>query len=519
MYVDSRRLDTKRAIDTDVCVVGGGAAGITLALQLAGQKFRVCMLESGGFTRDPETEELNSAINVGRPYPVRATRLRYFGGSTNHWGGHCAPIRALNFESRPWIGDAAWPFTRAELDPFYARAHGVLQLGDYDYGLDLVTRKMRLSPLPFDASRVESVVSRYNPLRLGQQYRRAVEEAGNLVTYLYANVTSINRHPESSYVSDVSVATISGRSFKVRARYFVLAAGGIENARLLLLSNRREAAGLGNANDLVGRYFMEHIWYVSGLILAANPAVKLPTYVQVNSIQQQLGVRCHIALPEAVIRREQIPDFRAEILAQRSDAFHDSVRSAHAIRDDLQKFDVSDQLLTHLANIIKDPGPVLRRILVEGPPLLYTLANYVEQVPNRLSRIALSNRRDALGLNRATVDWRLSPRDRLGIVKAHQLIAAEVGRSGFGRMRIEIPEYEDLLLDRATGGAHHMGTTRMHQNPRLGVVDANCQMHGLPNLFVAGSSVFPSCGYANPTLTIVALAIRMADRLKQMMNS
>lgn len=180
-------------------------------------------------------------------------------------------------------------------------------MGDYDYGLDTVTRTMKLSLFPFDATRVESVVSRYNPLRLGQQYRRAVDEAGNLVTYLYANVTSINRHPASNYVTDVSVATLSGRSFSVRARYFVLAAGGIENAR--------------------------------------------------------------------------------------------------------------------------------------------------------------------------------------------------------------------LLLDRATGGAHHMGTTRMHQNPRLGVVDANCQMHGLPNLFVAGSSVFPSCGYANPTLTIVALAIRIADRLKQMMKA
>jgi choline dehydrogenase-like flavoprotein len=519
MYVDSRRLDTKRAIDTDVCVIGAGAAGITLALELAGQRFRVCLLESGGLTGDRATEELNGAINVGRPYAVAATRLRYFGGATNHWGGHCAPIRALNFESRPWIGDAAWPFTRADLDPFYARAHRVLQLGDYDYGLDTVTRTMKLSLFPFDATRVESVVSRYNPLRLGEQYRRAVDEAGNLVTYLYANVTSINRHPASNYVTDVSVATLSGRSFSVRARYFVLAVGGIENARLLLLSNRHEAAGLGNGNDLVGRHFMEHIWYVSGLILAANPDVKLPAYVQINPVQQQLGVRCHIALPEAVIRQQQIPDFRAEILERRSDAFYDSVQSARAIRDELQKFDFSDRLLTHLANIIRNPGPVLGRVLADGPPMLYALANYVEQVPNRVSRIALSTERDALGLNRATVDWRLSPRDRLGIVKAHQLIAAEVGRSGFGRMRIQIPEHEDLLLDRATGGAHHMGTTRMHQNPRLGVVDANCQMHGLPNLFVAGSSVFPSCGYANPTLTIVALAIRIADRLKQMMKA
>ena len=518
MYVDSRNVETK-AIETDVCVIGGGAAGITLALELAGQWFRVCVLESGGLEGDPETEALNRAINVGRPYQVAATRLRYFGGTTNHWGGNCSPIRPLNFESRPWIGDGAWPFTRADLDPFYARAHRVLQLGDYDYGLDSVRRTLKLSLFPFDPTRVESVVSRYNPLRLGQEYRRAVDEARNIVTYLYANVTSVNRHAVSNFVTDVSVATLSGRSFSVRAKYFVLATGGIENARLLLLSNRQQAAGLGNGTDLVGRYFMEHIWYVSGLILAADPDVTLPAYLQVQPVRQPLGVRCHLALPEAVIRQQQIPDFRAEVFTQRTDAFHDSVQSAYAIRDELQKFEFSDQLLTHLANIIRDPGPVLRRMWADRPPLLYWLANYVEQVPNRASRIALSTARDGLGLNRATVDWRLSPLDRLGIVRAHQLIAAEVGRSAFGRMRIQISEEEDLLLDGAIGGAHHMGTTRMHENPRLGVVDANCQVHGLPNLFVASSSVFPSCGYANPTLTIVALAIRMADRLKQLMKA
>src|SRR5688572_10887454 len=136
MYIDSRQLDSKTPIETDVCVIGGGAAGITLALELAGRRLRVCVLESGGFFRDPQTHDLNAAVNVGRPYPVAATRLRYFGGTTNHWGGHCAPIRSLNFEERPWIGDPAWPLTRAELEPYYARAHRVLRLGEYAYGLD-----------------------------------------------------------------------------------------------------------------------------------------------------------------------------------------------------------------------------------------------------------------------------------------------------------------------------------------------------------------------------------------------
>ena len=519
MYIDSRQLDSKTPIETDVCVIGGGAAGITLALELAGRRLRVCVLESGGFFRDPETHDLNAAINVGRPYPVAATRLRYFGGTTNHWGGHCAPIRSLNFEERPWIGDAAWPLTRAELEPYYARAHRVLRLGEYDYGLDETVRKARMSLFPFDPKRVETVVSRYNPLRMGREYRRAVDESANVTTYLYANVTSINRHRVSNYVTDVSVATLSGRSFTVRARYFVLATGGIENARMLLASNRVQAAGLGNQHDLVGRYFMEHIWYTSGLILAADPTVDLPAYSRLRAIEPGVGVRCHVALPEAVVRQQQIPDFRAEVLVRRSDAFHDSVQSADAIRDDLAKLDFPDRFVGHLANIIKNPAPVVKRLWADEPPLLYVLANHVEQIPNRDSRIALSTERDALGLPRATVDWRLSALDRLGIVKAHRLIAAEVGRSRFGRMRIEIPDHEERILDRASAGAHHMGTTRMHRDPRRGVVDPDCRVHGLPNLFVAGSSVFPSGGYSNPTLTIVALAIRMADRLKELLKA
>jgi hypothetical protein len=139
----------------------------------------------------------------------------------------------------------------------------------------------------------------------------------------------------------------------------------------------------------------------------------------------------------------------------------------------------------------------------ERYPTVYILENYVEQVPNPDSRVGLARRRDALGLNRATLRWQLSELDKIGIRTAHQVIAAEVGRTGFGRMRIEMPEEEEVLLAGAEGGPHHMGTTRMHDDPRRGVVDADCRIHGLKNAYIAGSSVFPTGGYINPTLTIV----------------
>jgi choline dehydrogenase-like flavoprotein len=518
MFVDCRRLDTEHAIDAEVCIIGAGAAGITLALELANKPYRVCLLESGGLTPDPETTSLNEAVNVGRAYSTGSTRLRYFGGTTGHWGGHCVPIRTENFEPRAWIRNSGWDLTRRELDPYYRRAHEVLDLGDFDYGATNIAASLNEPIFPFDSSRVESVGSRYNPMRFGSEYRDDLDRASNVTTYLYANVSSIDRHPTNSWVEGVSVKTINGKSFTCRAKHYVLATGGIENARLLLLSDRVEAAGLGNTNGLVGRFFMEHLFYPSGLILPSDQSYVLDVYTKEFKQNGTPALRCHIALPHSLVSQLQIPAFRAELQFARTDRFYESVASAGAIKEDLANLSFPDDLSRHLGETIRDPGPVLRRIFGKGPPLVYLLANHVEQVPNPDSRVTLSPQKDLLGLNKAALDWRLSEIDKLGIARAQTVIAAEVGRSGFGRMRIELPDEEAILLERATPGSHHMGTTRMDSNPREGVVDTNCRVHGLSNLFIAGSSVFPCCGYANPTLTIVALALRLGDHLDEILR-
>ena len=179
----------------------------------------------------------------------------------------------------------------------------------------------------------------------------------------------------------------------------------------------------------------------------------------------------------------------------------------------LKELDYPDDFTTHVLNIIKDPGALIGHLTADDGPVVYRLNNFLEQVPNPESRIVLSQDKDVLGLNKAAINWRLSEIDKEGLRRAQNLIAAEVGRSGFGRMRIELPAEENVLLEGASGGAHHMGTTRMHVDPRYGVVDANCRIHGVKNMFVAGSSVFPTGGFANPTLTIVALAIKLADHM------
>jgi choline dehydrogenase-like flavoprotein len=372
---------------------------------------------------------------------------------------------------------------------------------------------------PFDPSRVETVMSRYNALRFGPHYQQTLGNAENLTTYLWGNVVNINRHPTSPYVSDLSVRTLTGKNFTVRGRHFVLALGGIDNARMLLLSDDVEAAGLGNANDLVGRFFMEHISYTSGTIVQTSPQAPLDFYESKHSLGD-VDVRGQIALPEDLVRELEIPEFRAELRIgssfwRNSDVGYFYKRWLKS----LSKLQWPDDLGSQLLSVVTDLDDVAGHLVAGTSPVAYRLENNFEQIPNPGSRINLAVERDAFDLPRAAVHWRLSELDKIGIRKAHEVIASEVGRSGFGRMRIEMPDEEEIMLEGARGGAHHMGTTRMHIDPQQGVVDSECRVHGLGNLYIAGSSVFPTVGFINPTLTIVAMTIRLGDSIKLRMNT
>jgi choline dehydrogenase-like flavoprotein len=513
LYFDSRKLKSNKIVETDICVVGAGAAGITLALEFINKSFRVCLLESGGFEYNSETEDLNKGIWVGRNYDLVNTRARLFGGTTNTWGGHCVPIRPYNFEPRDWIPYSGWPISGNHLDPYYKRAHKVHKIGEYSYDAMAIAKSLGMELFPFDSKKVESTVSRYNAMDFGIEYKNTIGRASNIDTYLFANVTSINRHPEGDYIRDVSVKTLAGNNFSVRAKYYVLAAGGIENARLLLLSNQIQKNGLGNEYDLVGRFFMEHLFYPNGVILPAKQDSNLEIYTSERVYDKTCAIRCHLSLPEHTNRQYKIPDYRTEIGTHKTSP--DSVVSAQILRDNFEHLKFPDDLSQHVLNIVSDPGAIIDHLTNKKKLLRsYLLLNYVELIPNPNSRILLSDQKDKLGMNKVMLDWRLSKLDIDGIRTAQKLIAAEVGRTNFGRLRMELPEDEEAMRNGGEAGAHHMGTTRMHNDPKKGVVDANCRIHGLKNIFIAGSSVFPDCGYSNPTLTIVALAIRLADHLK-----
>jgi choline dehydrogenase-like flavoprotein len=501
VLLDARHLPDGSEIESDVCIVGAGAAGITLARELAATRLTVCLLESGGLEPDALTQSLCRGDNVGLAYyPLEANRQRAFGGTTWLWAGWCRPLDKLDFEVRPWIPDSGWPFEKTELLPFYRRAHAVCDLGPFEYDPAYWQDRLRLSCLPLrDAEAVSKIYQLSAPTRFGAAYRDELTRASNVRVVLYANVMEIEATEGAAAVTRLRVACLGGARFTARARYYVLAAGGIENARLLLLSNRSQPPGLGNANDLVGRYFMEHLHFPAGAIrLTRAQGAALAFYRRDGR-----AAVARLFLPHTIQEREQLlncsckpePAYWSDRLGltttlRRASSAARRLRRLLAREDDQQR-----------------PSPQTKRL---------RLHHTLEQAPNRDSRVTLSDERDPLGLPRVRLDWRTTMLDRRTAARAPQLIGDAFRRAGLGQLEID-PHDDDRAwppppLQGLRG--HHMGTTRMHLSPRRGVVDAQCRVHGIANLFVAGSSVFPTAGAGTPTLTIVALALRLAEHLK-----
>ena len=527
MFIDGRTMPDNEVLDYDVCIIGSGAAGITIAREIAGGSYSVCLLESGDLYFSEEAHALNDAVNVGRPYPqLPQTRLRMFGGATNHWGGQCWPFDPEVFEPRSWVPYSGWPIRYRDLEPYYRRAHEVIQLGPYNYDAASYAEQLGLPLLPFDSSRIATICSKWNPLRFGITYEDELNRRHGLDVYLNSTVTNINRHRDNNFIESVDIRTFAGNQFHVSSRYFILAIGGIENARLLLLSNNVETNGLGNTYDLVGRFFMEHLTYQSGMILPIDQHAYW-LYKERHPLGGDLLLKAYITLPRDVLEHERILQYRTPLHVVDDRRVADSVHSFSYLADHAIAFEEPEAIDYHVSRIMRDPVSVLRGLF--GPkqgllgasdwPIAYGLDNNIETAPNPDSRILLADEKDALGQQKAAVNWRLTELDRATIRRAQELIALEVGRSGFGRMRMEMEDAQDVLLEGTRTHAHHMGTTRMHDNPRLGVTDANCKVHGLENLFVAGSSLFPCSGHANPTLTIVALALRLADHLNELFTA
>lgn len=510
MHQDARLLPNNTIIEGDICIVGAGAAGISMALEWMNTPYNIVLLEGGGFEYNAQVQQLYAGKTTGQHYyPLESTRLHYFGGTTGHWAGFCSTFDHIDFIKRDWVPHSGWPIQRTDLDPFYERAHKNIDLGPYNYSAAYWQKSdPSLISLPLDKNVVWDKMWQFSPpTRFGQKYRNTIVNAKNIHLYTYANVVDIGANENISFIREVTVKNHAGKTHTVRARYFVIACCSIQNARLLLASNRQAPKGLGNDNDLVGRYFMEHLEIKSAELWLAKPD-PLKLY------QIDFGVtkaRAELAITEQQQTAHKILNGTASLMPL---ATARKVTPVIEVWSDDDPRKSSDKFKEGLQQAAQQTATMPDAKLHSA----YELFTRVEQAPNPASRITLDTEKDALGMPRATLHWELTPLEKRSIRTIYELIGQQVGRAGIGRVRLMeyLQDEKDTSWPSFTGGGwHHMGTTRMSDDPKQGVVDRNCKVHGIDNLYIAGASCYVTAAAVNPTLTLIALTIRLADHLKE----
>jgi choline dehydrogenase-like flavoprotein len=532
VFEDARQLADGTDLHADLCIVGAGAAGLTLAAEFLGTRLKVLLLESGSLAYESKTQALYKGINAGLLYePLDLCRVRTFGGSTDPrgWGGWCKPLADIDFERRDWVPLSEWPITKRDLAPYYRRAFATLSLHpDTEMFAEEASRKQVLP--------VKGVYCRNEPCplspapHLGEANRASLGAAHNVSVLLHANVTEIVTDRYVKRATGLKIATLDGTTHSVTARYFVLAAGGIENARLLLLSDKIQKEGLGNDSGFVGSCFMEHPRYSWGRLSGAHLGPLVHLYDPGTVIGQRRSTRvgtgarplfgASLALTERAQRERRLLGARTWIVPVSGSGDRDSGREIKELVFWLKKRRVPGDVSRRIVGVLRDlpnaAGAVAAHLLAKlRPPSQWQFITVLEQEPSKTSRVSLDRSRDALGLRRVRLDWRVSQLTQDTLREAREIFAGGLRAAGFDCSVEVATNFEsNQRADAPRWVWHHMGTTRMAADPGEGVVDADCRVHGMTNLYIAGSSVFPTVGNDMPTLTIVALAHRLADHIK-----
>lgn len=547
LFIDFLEAAAPTELDADICIVGAGAAGIAMARTFIGTSLRICLLESGGPGGELRNQALYEGDSIGSPpFDSISSRMRVFGGSCNLWGGGCMPLSTLDMSPRDWVPHSGWPLSPADLAPYYQRARTFCGIEDHALDGDRFLAAPARSPLPFASGTLVNRIFVRSPVLFGRTYRSELERAPNLTVLLHANLLELETTPDGGAVHQARIGSLAGRRGTVRARHYVLACGGIENARLLLLSDSTVSGGLGNRHDLVGRYFMDHPSGKLGTLYSrkadrlARPYNRLhgkgvaPPFPEIGLSEQaqcahrMLNARVHPFAVEGRVSRglHALRNLRATLRKPSMDEnARLEARLCAAMRSEAAPAAAAHapatpslgKLALQLGFGMGDVAHALGRKLADKPAVRTShidLVGYFEQAPNPHSRIGLSTERDALGQRKICIDWRLTDLDHHTFRTSARLFGGELARACGGRFEPEPWLSGTEGMPQVHGTAHHLGTTRMADDPCLGVVDRHCRVHGMDNLHVAGSSVFPTGGWAFPTFTIVAMSLRLADRLQ-----
>jgi choline dehydrogenase-like flavoprotein len=500
MELDAKRFREGTTLETDVCIVGAGPAGLVLAAELVGRQHDVILLESGGTRPEQEILALNDGDLSGDVYAgLAATRHRQVGGTAHLWNtavagmaaAKYAPLDAVDFEERPGSDLRGWPFGMAELRDDYERAQRICGLGPFAYD---ATAWAATGHEPWGAlgpnlvSRVYQMGARD---ALVAPLRAAIDRATNVRLCTHATAVALHCDGASRRITRVSVASPGAARWSVHAKRVVLAAGAVENARLLLLSGDGSGA-LGDSSGWMGRGFMEHP-RDRALTLRPRSAelYARSSFYDLRQAADGTWIVGRLALTNEALAAGDLLNASATLLPKPS-------RAADRMRTAVPAF---------ASRLLPSGGHGWSRQRAAGHVFDgFTVLLNVEQSPHPENRVTLSARRDSLGVPLAALHWRWRADDHQRLQRLRALVGREL--EAIGGVTVDAEARPD------PNAHHHAGTTRMHDDPKWGVTDRNGRVHATENLYVAGASTFPTAGFANPMLTIVALTLRLARHLR-----
>lgn len=507
------------AFEADVAIVGGGAMGLALAKELLGSNLRVLLLEAGMAEPSAASDALFEAEIVGHPFNGTAVgRRRVFGGATTIWGGQFLPLGDIVFESRPWLGVSGWPLAKASLRPYYERAAALGRLSPRE-GEETIWREHGVTPPAFEPGRLFSEFSRWSPSPNFASNLRAELAADSSVEVLLDAAVAEACLDGNGEIEGLALRATNGHAAIARARVYVLAAGAIESARILLASNRQDERGVGNRSGLVGRYFQDHVSFPAARVAPRDREAFHEIYD--NFVLGATKYAPKVTLADAAQREERLLNvggfFRFPAGGE------EGVAALKALAQHVKRrtrpeggLALVGKTIANLPEVVRFVQGVRKHRVRASRRGEIVLEAHAEQLPRPESRIGLSSERDRLGMPRVRVDWRIDDASRIAIRRYVDTVVQEFGRLGLA----EIEPYDEIIDDpeafqRAASDVYHqMGTLRMSVDPAEGVTNPDARMHEVPNLYVAGCALFPVAGYSNPTHTGLALAMRLADRLK-----